>query len=211
MHIVCGVSNEATFILGSTIAISHDASNYSHSTVFMASASDDSYFKTMNVAPLTTLYTPPAECVNRWMLAGGQTVTTRYVSAVTTLNTTAVVPPVEKSATELWEIVTPIPGSITSALSTPALTSAALLPRQDVIAQNYTLLSMALNGTATDPSYRSCQKYNNEPTYSPGICPSGQTVAEITAWHVNGPSGYRTFWQASCCRRFVVAPIHRID
>jgi hypothetical protein len=51
-----------------------------------------------------------------------------------------------------------------------------------------------------DPSYTGCQLYGT-PTYSPGICPSGQTIAEVTAFESSASNGNRTFWQASCCRR----------
>jgi len=53
----------------------------------------------------------------------------------------------------------------------------------------------------SDASYNGCQLYGT-PTYSPGICPSGQTVAEVTAYESSVPTGTRTFWQASCCRRY---------
>ena len=53
----------------------------------------------------------------------------------------------------------------------------------------------------SDPSYNGCQLYGN-PTYSPGICPSGQTVAEVTAYESGVSNGTRTFWKASCCRRY---------
>jgi len=60
----------------------------------------------------------------------------------------------------------------------------------------------------SDASYNGCQLYGT-PTYSPGICPSGQTIAEVTAYESSVPSGTRTFWQASCCRRYdaTTAPI----
>jgi len=51
-----------------------------------------------------------------------------------------------------------------------------------------------------DPSYNGCQLYGS-PTYSPGVCPSGQTIAEVTAFESSASNGNRTFWQASCCRR----------
>ena len=51
-----------------------------------------------------------------------------------------------------------------------------------------------------DPSYTRCQLYGTS-TYSPGICPSGQTIAEITAYESSAANGIRTSWQASCCRR----------
>jgi hypothetical protein len=70
------------------------------------------------------------------------------------------------------------------------------------VRQNLTMFSLNLNGTATDPVYRSCQPYGLAPTYSPGICPLGHTIAEITAYQVSASTGFRTFWQASCCRRY---------
>jgi hypothetical protein len=53
----------------------------------------------------------------------------------------------------------------------------------------------------SDLSYSGCQLYG-KPTYSPGICPSGQTIAEVTAFESSVSNGNRTFWQASCYRRY---------
>ena len=53
----------------------------------------------------------------------------------------------------------------------------------------------------SDPSYSRCQLYGT-PTYSPGICPSGQTIAEVTAFESSISNGIKTFWQASCCKRY---------
>jgi hypothetical protein len=39
-------------------------------------------------------------------------------------------------------------------------------------------------GIVSDPLYNECQLYNTA-TYSPGVCPSGQTVAEVTAYEWN--------------------------
>jgi hypothetical protein len=60
----------------------------------------------------------------------------------------------------------------------------------------------------SDPSYTTCQLYG-KPTYSPGICPSGQSIAEVTAFESTVGNGTRTFWQASCCRRLgAIAAYH---
>jgi hypothetical protein len=70
---------------------------------------------------------------------------------------------------------------------------------------NFTVYSVnPSRSIVSDASYSSCQAYGKA-SYSPGICPSGQTVAEITAYQSNVSTGYRTFWQASCCQRFVYA------
>jgi hypothetical protein len=53
----------------------------------------------------------------------------------------------------------------------------------------------------SDPLYRSCQKYST-PIYNPGVCPRGYSMAEITAILSSIQSGNKTFWSASCCRRF---------
>ncbi|KAF2107092.1 hypothetical protein BDV96DRAFT_637838 [Lophiotrema nucula] len=51
-----------------------------------------------------------------------------------------------------------------------------------------------------DASYTSCQPYDAAPTYSPGVCPQGQTVAEITEHQISASGSTSTWWQASCCR-----------
>lgn len=51
-----------------------------------------------------------------------------------------------------------------------------------------------------DPIYKSCQPYST-PLYSPGVCPDEHTVAEVTAHQSRVSTGFRTFWQASCCKR----------
>jgi len=60
----------------------------------------------------------------------------------------------------------------------------------------------------SDPSYTGCQLYGKA-TYSPGICPSGQTIAEVTAFESSVSTGTRTFWKASCCRRYsaIASPV----
>ncbi|KAJ8108724.1 hypothetical protein OPT61_g7973 [Boeremia exigua] len=188
MPIVGSTTTAATTTLGPGPIERHNASEYSHSTVFITQAADDASYTNLNAPPLTTHYTPPRECVGRWMLAGGQTV---IITLATVGNTTtrriAATPPAAET-------------SVPSVPIAPPSSVAAITPRADFIAQNHTVFSLDLNGTATDPSYRKCQPYQLAPTYSPGICPDGQTVAEVTAWQLSASTGYRTFWQASCCR-----------
>jgi hypothetical protein len=53
-----------------------------------------------------------------------------------------------------------------------------------------------------DPNYLDCQPYCVTPTYSPGVCPEGQTVLEVTELQSTGSDGVAaTHWLASCCRR----------
>jgi hypothetical protein len=119
-------------------------SRWWHSTVFVTSLSS---YSSRGVPDLTTVYTYPAQCVDRWMLQ----------------------PPCYDAPT----------------------------------ASNYTVFSVdptrILN--VSDPLYRSCQRYST-PIYSPGVCPSGHTIAEVTAYRSEVTTGTdRTFWEASCCRR----------
>lgn len=200
-----GVAGVPTIMLNT---VSYNASEYSHSTVFVTSAADDSSLTSLNAPPLMKIYTPPTACAERWMLAGSQEVTvTRRIPTMQPAYPTVLVTSMVTVATPGGVsplVATSTLGVPTSQTIVPLITSpASLLPRADFEPQNLTVLSLDLNGTATDPSYRSCQPYGSVPTYSPGICPYGQTAAEITAWQVNTSTGFHTFWQASCCRRFV--------
>ena len=62
----------------------------------------------------------------------------------------------------------------------------------------------------SDPAYSSCQLYGKAKD-SPGVCPSRQTVAETTAYRSDVSTGYKTFWQASCCRRYGKGIAHLCD
>jgi hypothetical protein len=50
-----------------------------------------------------------------------------------------------------------------------------------------------------DSFYMGCQRFSTV-WYSPGVCPDGQTVAEITEIRTSvATQGAGTFWRASCC------------
>ncbi len=206
-----------TTILGPTrvqTVARYNASDYSHSTVHVIFATDEASLMSLNAPPLTWFHTPPAECAERWMLAGGQEITT-----------TRRMPPVQDSVTpvvsatplsippELTDIILISNNSATASVASDSLVTdmspflitsvASLAARSDFIVQYYTIVSLDLTGTATDPSYRTCQPYSSAPTYSPGMCPFGHTVAQVTAWQISTSTGCRTFWQASCCRKSV--------
>jgi hypothetical protein len=67
---------------------------------------------------------------------------------------------------------------------------------------NFTVFSVdPARSVVSDPLYRSCQKYST-PIQSPGVCPGGYSMAEITAILSSAAGGNKTFCSASCCRRF---------
>jgi hypothetical protein len=118
-----------------------------HSTVFITSPST---FESAGAPDLTTIYTYPTQCVDRWLIG---------------------------------------PSHCGAGFNTAS-------------SHNVTVFSIdPSKGTVSDPLYKSCQRYST-PTYTPGVCPSGHTVAEVTAYQSSVPTGFITFWEASCCRRF---------
>lgn len=119
-----------------------NVSERSHSTVFVTSPATLSIITDQNVPPLTTLHTPPGQCIDRYMYQ-----------------------PLGKNGAMVFSID----------------------PSSSI---------------KNDPLFKSRQLYQM-PTYSPGTCPLGQTIAEVTAYRVNASNGaFRTLWQASCCKRF---------
>jgi hypothetical protein len=138
--------------------------DYSHSTVFTTEVPS---VVLNNAPPLTTIYTPPSECEDRWMLASSN-----YLGDTITLN----------------EPVNGDPDTLTTAIH-------LLVPG----AFDLTVWSVDKN-----PSFSSCRPYSAQPLYSPGVCPDGHTVAEITEFHASHTSGdVLTSWVASCCRRYM--------
>lgn len=100
---------------------------------------------------LTTVYTYPSECAERWMLS--------------------------------------------------LLPACANFAADSTAAGNRTVFSIDPGkGIVSDPRYSSCQPFST-PTYSPGVCPDGHTVAEVTASFFTLSKDIQTFWQASCCKR----------
>lgn len=78
------------------------------------------------------------------------------------------------------------------------------VPKSIYVPPKLTVFSMSLHGTATDPDYARCQPYSVAAAiYSPGVCPDGLTMAEVTAYQEVASTGSRTFWQGSCCQRSV--------
>jgi hypothetical protein len=154
MPIVGPINTASTHIIGTATCIETSAESFAavgerwwHSTVFVTSPST---FDSGGAPDLTTFYTYPTQCVDRWMIGPSH-----------------------------CQVGSLSPSS-----------------------QNVTVFSIDPGrSTVSDPLYRSCQRYST-PLYTPGVCPSGHTIAEVTAYQSSAPTGFRTFWQASCCRRF---------
>ncbi|KAF2125180.1 hypothetical protein P153DRAFT_400660 [Dothidotthia symphoricarpi CBS 119687] len=93
------------------------------------------------LAPLSTIFTPPADCSTRWLR------------------------PNDRDSTVYSGV----------ALGSDVSTHATYYPQ--------------------------CYPYRALPTYSPGICPDGQTIAAIeeTRLGVSGSGDVRRLWKAACC------------
>ncbi|PVI04075.1 hypothetical protein DM02DRAFT_652094 [Periconia macrospinosa] len=118
--------------------------DYSHSTVFTTTYATPPPTLSVAVPPLTTIYTAPSSCSNRWMMNATQTVNDAPVSIA---------------------------------------------------------FSRILPNALYDPEYLTCQPFAVAPTYSPGVCPDGHTIAEVTEHQVSKTAGgMDRYWQASCCK-----------
>jgi hypothetical protein len=51
-------------------------------------------------------------------------------------------------------------------------------------------------------NYISCQAGKTRPTYSPGICPSGHTIATVTEYQTTPGAQESRLWEAGCCSRY---------
>jgi len=98
------------------------------------------------------------------------------------------------NAPDLTTIYTPDPSCVDRWMLRPVRCDAAGSTQYQVFSVDPS------KSIVSDASYKACQKYGAA-TYSPGVCPSGHTIAEVTAYHANASTGTQTFWQASCCRR----------
>jgi hypothetical protein len=169
--------------------------DYSHSTVFTTVLPS---IVINNAPPLTKIYTQSVECVDRWMLLDNALGTTTFV----------------QTANVVWGTSTRrVPMESVIINSSPASASAPTPVAGPVKRDNTETqpVKQAFNLTVwsidKNPLFTSCQPYSLQPLYSPGVCPDGQTVAEITEIQANHTTGgVLTSWVASCCRRYVLSP-----
>jgi hypothetical protein len=187
--------------------ITDNVSDWSHSTAFTTTLSTT---VPNNVVPLITVWTPPADCVNRWM-ATPATVT---IDSVTSIRTVAVVNDNTTSTLTHFFARMALPDEASPTTSDDLRTGFAPLSTTSESSRApplfATFVAFSTNpGTPTpgalfDPLYSSCQPGGPQSIYSPGICPEGQTVAEVTEYQHSGTSGIvETYYEASCCQRCV--------
>jgi hypothetical protein len=181
-------------IVENTITITGNVNDWSHSTIFSTSA--DTY-AAEDAPALTTYWTPPAACSDRWM--GGDPFTAYRPSTVMWGYgdpTSLVQPTTILDSTELMSSPTVMAFRPVSTPNTERDT-----PYEIFVAFSTTPVNTR-SGAVYDPSYSRCQPLGALLKYSPGICPQGQTVAEITEYHYAQTSGsVATRFSASCCQR----------
>lgn len=169
-------------VSGDTTFISGDVTDWSHSTIFSI---DGSTYRAKNVPALTTLWTPPSGCSNRWM---ADFVTAIMTPLLSQINTPALLRRATMDGT--FEPVTTTPETRRGIPYSGTFVAFSINPRN------------TSPGTLYDSSYILCQPYGAHNYYSPGICPNGQTVAEITEYHYSTTSrSIATSFEASCCQR----------
>lgn len=62
---------------------------------------------------------------------------------------------------------------------------------------------LAYSASAWDDNWIKCQPYAVMPTYSPGVCPGGQTLATLTEMQKTRSAGAaETLWFGICCDRY---------
>lgn len=194
-------------VAGDPVTIGN-VSEWSHSTIF---STDLTTYQKENVPALTTFWTPSAGCSNRWM-ASELTVVGTLTSVASGDGDTLTVDVPELSSIELSV------ERSTVTISTPPLRRATKDPTffpvttpetgtqpksfLDVFVAFSTYPRSTAAGIIYDASYSKCQPFSVPVHFSPGICPHGQTVAEITEYHYATTSGSTmTMFEASCCQR----------
>jgi hypothetical protein len=182
------------------VTISGDVNDWSHSGIFSTNAST---YQTESLPDLTMLWTPQVGCYNRWMA--------NLLTAVGTITSIASRDSLETSElSELTAMLTAIsPALLRRATTDPTFHPVITTPATERGIQYLgtfvafsTYPSYTGLDTYYDASYIACQPFGVQQHYSPGICPSGQTVAEITEYHYPTTSASTaTRFEASCCQR----------
>jgi hypothetical protein len=162
--------------------VSGDLSDWSHSTIF---STDLSTYQTKDIPPLTTSWTPPTGCSNRWMAEN--IIAIGFAASISS----KALPALRRATTDTDYSTETTIGTFVAFSTIPYYTD---------------------DGELYDRSYLSCQPYGAPNHYSPGICPHGQTVAEITEYHYSTTSGStETRFEASCCQRYVTPEIPMVS
>ncbi|KAF2439204.1 hypothetical protein P171DRAFT_476981 [Karstenula rhodostoma CBS 690.94] len=201
---------------GDSITIGN-VSDWSHSTIF---STDLTTYQKKNVPALTTFWTPSAGYSDRWMA----TELTVIIVTVTSVASPDTLETITRNVPDLTVVATtPLQTTVVSVerptliISTAPLRRATTDPtffpvttpetgRQprtfwDVFVAFSTYPRDTTSGDIYDTSYSKCQPFSVPVHFSPGICPHGQTVAEITEYHYAPTSGsIMTMSEASCCQ-----------
>jgi hypothetical protein len=169
-----------------SVAMSAAAITSAHLPVFTTT---DQLARTHNAPGLTTIYTPPVGCgYNEWLLANQN-----FAPVVKSWLTRRDGPSGVTYEAQLRPRMTTTSGqSVARPLAGPM--------KRD--ADQLTVWSVRSN-----PNFSSCRPDSGQPLYSPGVCPDGHTVAELTEFHASRTSGMLTSWIASCCRRYIISRV----
>ena len=192
-------------------------SDWSHSTIFSTTAST---LESKNVPQLTTAWSIPTRCTNRWMAPSAPftiSLSTIYVTTQTApsapftiLLSTTYVTTQEPNGTITLTLTHRLARRMLQATHTSfePLSSASGSTREPPVFATFVAFSTNPGNNPTpgalfDPLYSSCQPYAVPAVYSPGICPEGQTVAEVTEYQYHPASAdIETYFEASCCNRY---------
>ncbi|KAF2676247.1 hypothetical protein K458DRAFT_492572, partial [Lentithecium fluviatile CBS 122367] len=175
--------------------VSYDVRSYSHSTVVTISRTA---VVTENAPPLVSIWKPPPECRGRWMLFDNGDETTTLGS------TTFIQTQIAANETTTRLVPTESVTDATQSLTAPPQDAIIVIKRQEQQDASAAIRTTRFQYTVwsidSNPLFKSCQPYQDQPLYSPGVCPDGQQVVEVTEIHANKTEGgIQTSWQASCC------------
>jgi len=189
-------------IVGGSSTITFDparASNYSHSTIYITTASTPGF---QNAPQLTNYWTAPSQCVDRWMAefvgithGNTHTGTARAEELITSFTSGS-------TRSAVWKRTSAVQSTALSYVPLDMSQSSRERPTNAAFVAFSTNPGIPNSDTIYDPLYSSCQPYGSPNSYSPGICPDRYTMAEITEFHrIVTSNSTETYFQGSCCRR----------
>ena len=158
-------------IFGGPTTITGNVSDWSHSTIFFTSA--DTY-ATEDTPSLTTYWTSPAACSDRWM--GGDNFTAYQITTFTDGYIGYNDPSLLFSITIVDSTKLTSSPTVIAFLPVSTPNTERQKPYGVFVAFSTTPVNTR-SGAVYDPSYSRCQPLGALLKYSPGICPQGHTVA----------------------------------
>lgn len=179
-----------------------NGSSWSHSTNLVTILTT---YQKENVPALTSVWTPPTGCSGRWVAQSAFAIGTPFtVPASRALeNQSTSKSPVQPTTTRAaLRRATKDPTFL------PVITSeTGRVPYNSLFPIAYSTFPRDIKATPLyDNSYSKCQPFSVPVHFSPGLCPHGQTVAEVTEYDYPTTSGSTvTMFEASCCQRYVLS------